>query len=156
MRQIETVSAEYNKTDSNVRIKYFSSESAAYPKTVTDRSETQENGLAYTVVKRLLTIGNYLSKGYHIFVDKFFTSVPPNLCDLGTAVTGTIRRNRKFIPKALTERFAVRVAKYFRQGLIFAVGYRKKKSQHFPVILLSSKAKAESSIHFVHVKVKAK
>ncbi|XP_043263437.1 piggyBac transposable element-derived protein 4-like [Colletes gigas] len=62
-----------------------------------DRFEIQENGLAHTVVMKLLTKGNYFSKGYHIFVDNFFTSIPlaKALYDLGTYITGTIRRNRK-------------------------------------------------------------
>ena len=37
-------------------------------------------------------MGNYLSKGYHIFMDNFFTTVPlaKRLYELGTLITGTI------------------------------------------------------------------
>ncbi|CAL7946858.1 unnamed protein product [Xylocopa violacea] len=110
-----------------------------------DRLEIQQNGLAHTVVMKLLTMGNYFLKGYHIFVDNFFTSIPlaKALYDLGTYITGTIRRNRKFLPKSLNEKFGVGITKYFRQGPILTIGYREKKSQRFPVILLSSKSKAE-------------
>lgn len=115
-----------------------------------DRLEIQQNGLAHTVVMKLLTMGNYFSKGYHIFVDDFFTSIPlaKALYDLGTYITGTIRRNRKFLPKSLTEKFGVGITKYFRQGPILTIGYREKKSQRVPVILLSSKSKAEGTTHF--------
>ncbi|PNF31176.1 hypothetical protein B7P43_G15164, partial [Cryptotermes secundus] len=57
-------------------------------------------GLAYTVLMKLLNMGNYLHKGYHIFMDNFFSSIPlaKELYELQTFITGTIRRNRKWLP----------------------------------------------------------
>nr|XP_031836771.1 piggyBac transposable element-derived protein 4-like [Nomia melanderi] len=115
-----------------------------------DRFEIQENGLAHTVVMKLLTMGNYFSRSYHIFDDNFFASVSlaKTLYGLGTYITGTIRRNRKFISEPLTEKFAIGVTKFFRQGPFLTICYREKKSQRFSVILLSSKSKAQSTTHF--------
>jgi hypothetical protein len=33
-----------------------------------------KNGMGYTVLKRLLEIGGYLNKGYHVFFDHYFMS----------------------------------------------------------------------------------
>jgi hypothetical protein len=48
-------------------------------------------------VKKLLQTGGYLNKGYHVFVDNYFMSVPlvRHLHHLSTYITGTVRRNRK-------------------------------------------------------------
>jgi hypothetical protein len=43
-----------------------------------DRGDLQEHGLSFVVVKKLLDIGNYLMKGFHVVVDNFFTSVDVN------------------------------------------------------------------------------
>lgn len=41
-----------------------------------EKESQKENGQAYTVVKKLLEMGNYLNKGYHINIDNIFSSVP--------------------------------------------------------------------------------
>jgi hypothetical protein len=41
-----------------------------------DKDNIQKNGLGYTVVKKLVVIGGYLNKGYHVFIDNYFMSVP--------------------------------------------------------------------------------
>ncbi|XP_021936450.1 piggyBac transposable element-derived protein 4-like [Zootermopsis nevadensis] len=107
-----------------------------------DRDSIQKNGLGYTVVKKLLGIGGYLNKGYLVFVDKFFMSVPlvHHLYQLGTYVTGTIKRNRKFLPQQFKNKFSVGQKMYFRSGRILACAFREKKCQRHPAILLSSHA----------------
>ena len=82
-------------------------------------------------------MGNYLSKGYHIFMDNFFMSLPlaKRLCELGTYVNGTICRNKKFLPQEFKKKFEVGEQKYFRSGPILAAAIREKKSQRFPVLV---------------------
>ena len=78
-------------------------------KTDEDKAQIQQHGLAYTVVMKLLEMGDYLSKGYHIFMDNFFTSIPlaKKLYEMGTLITGTIRRNRKFLPAIFKGKFGI-------------------------------------------------
>jgi hypothetical protein len=120
-------------------------------KSPVDKTEIVQKGLGHTVVTKLLAMGNYLSKGYHIFIDNFFTSVPlaKYLYSVGTYITGTIRRNRKFIPKQFSKKFDVGEKRYFRQGPMLAAAFREKRSQRFPVLLLSTKCKAESTIRTI-------
>lgn len=37
-----------------------------------ERGIIKESGLSYLVVTKLMAVGNYLNKGYHLFVDNFF------------------------------------------------------------------------------------
>ena len=94
---------------------------------------------------KLMEMGNYLSKGYHVFVDNFFTTVPlaKALYELKTFITGTIRCNRKELPTAFRNKFQVGEKKYFRRGHILALETREKKSQRGPGLLLSTNSKAE-------------
>ena len=112
-----------------------------------DKDAIQKYGLAHTVVMKLLKMGNYICKGYHVFMDNFFMSVPlaEDLYKLSTYVTGTIRRNRKFLPQAFQNKFEVGEKKYFRKGPILAAAFREKKSQRLPVLLLSTHSKAEDT-----------
>lgn len=98
-------------------------------------------GLPYNVVKKLLDVGQYLRKGYHIFVDNFFTSIPlaNYLYDNLTYITGTLRRNCKGIPHEMKNKFAVGQKLYMRNDNLLMLGYREKKSQKNPVLLLSTK-----------------
>lgn len=52
------------------------------------------------VVDKFLTLGDYMNKGHHIYIDNFFTSIHLAEAILGkkTYLTGTIRSNRKEIP----------------------------------------------------------
>lgn len=108
-----------------------------------DKIEIKNKGLAYVVVNKLLTFCNYLKKGFHVFTDNFYTSL--HLLDYlysnETFMTGTVRRNRKHLPKEVKEKINVGQKVYCKlDGKPFvALAYRQKKSQKQPVILLSSK-----------------
>ncbi|PNF32253.1 hypothetical protein B7P43_G17701 [Cryptotermes secundus] len=109
-------------------------------KDVENITERKKFGLAYTGVMKLLNMGNCLRKGYHIFMDNFFTSIPlaKELYKLQTFVTSTVRRNRKYLPAAFGNKFQIGQKQYFRSGPILTVAYREKKSQRSPVLLLST------------------
>lgn len=109
-----------------------------------DKDIIRTNGLGYYVVTKLLEMGNYLNKGYHLFVDNFFMSVPIMrfLFTVSTYMTGTVRRNRKHLPPQFKKKFAVGEKMYCRSGPVLACAYREKQSQRAPVLLLSSKVPA--------------
>ena len=68
----------------------------------TDLSLISGHGLSYDVVKELLPA--YHHQGYYIFLDNFYTS--PTLVDylgVGIRATGTLRTNRKNVPKEVQE-----------------------------------------------------
>jgi hypothetical protein len=69
----------------------------------------KKNGLAYTAMKKLLETGGYFNKGYHVFVENYFMSVPlvRHLHQLSTYVTGTVSRNRNLSPQQFQNKFAV-------------------------------------------------
>lgn len=104
-----------------------------------DKDDTKKFGLGHVVVMNLLKIGNYLDKGYHIFVDNFFTSIQlaKTLLERITYITGTIRRNRKYIPR---EAQVSQVGKpnYYKSDDILLCSYRDKKTKKHPVILIST------------------
>ncbi|XP_068085866.1 piggyBac transposable element-derived protein 4-like, partial [Anabrus simplex] len=112
-----------------------------------DRNEIRINGLAYTVVTKLMSLGNYFMKGFHVYADNYFTSIPlaKHLYSLGTFITGTIRRNRKGLPDAVKKPFKLVCNKYFRQGPILLVGSKQKKSQKNQVVVISTRGAAIES-----------
>ncbi|KAI4476442.1 hypothetical protein M0804_013570 [Polistes exclamans] len=96
-----------------------------------DKEEIKKNGLGYVVIEKLLALGNYMNKGYHLFIDNFFTSIllAKALLRKNTYLTGTIRRTRKHIPNEA--KFAqVGQPKYFKSNKILMCSYRDKKSCH--------------------------
>lgn len=103
-------------------------------------------GLSYNVVKKMLDIGNYFDKGYHLFVDNFFLTIPiaKYLFSRQTHITGTVRRNRRGIPDQMKQKFQVGQQLYMRSGALLMLGFREKKTQTNPVLLLSTKSEAKS------------
>jgi hypothetical protein len=87
-------------------------------------------------------------KGFHVVVDNFFTSVDlaHELFKRHAFLTGTLRRNRKNTPQGLKEKFSEGDVKYYRNGEILILGQREKKTQKNPVLLLSTKATANTSL----------
>ena len=64
---------------------------------------TSGKGLGYDVVFRLM--GNFLDRGYSLYVDNFYTS-PTLAKDLfchSTHLTGTLDRNRRGVPKQVKD-----------------------------------------------------
>lgn len=100
----------------------------------------KEKGLAYTVVNKLLSACNVIGKGYHVFVDNFFSSIPlvEMLYDKCTFLTGTLRRNRKGLPAEVLQKLEPGQKVYSKKGNTVILAYRHKKSQKNPVLLISS------------------
>ena len=78
-----------------------------------DNIETEpaaaDTGLVHKVVMRLLRLCSCLRRGYHLYIDNFFTSIPlvNELATLNTHVTGTVRRNRRFLPRGLKQKLQI-------------------------------------------------
>lgn len=108
-------------------------------KSKVDKDEIKEKGLGFLVVEKLLSMGNYLNKGYHLFTDNFYTSVELArfLYQKTTYLTGTIRRNRKLVPKE-AKTVPVNEPKYFTNDPVLMCSFREKKSKKNPVILIST------------------
>lgn len=104
-----------------------------------DKDEIKKYGLDYVVVEKLLTLGDYMNKGYHIYISNFFTSIhlAEALSQKNTYLTGTIQRNGKQIPN---EAKFVQTGhpKYFKSNKVLMCSYRDKKSTKNPVILIST------------------
>lgn len=69
-----------------------------------ENDSTQEKGLAHNVVVNLLS--GLEMKGYHVYTDNFYTS-PALYTDLhhkGFDATGTVRGNRRGIPKSIQDK----------------------------------------------------
>ena len=79
-------------------------------------------------------------------MDNFFTSIPlaKTLYGLQTFITGTIRRNRKYLPVAFENKFGVGEKKYYRKNSILAWTMREKKSQLGPVYLCQQTARLKT------------
>lgn len=110
------------------------------------KRQIKENGLGYYVVNRLLHMTNLLNKGYHIFIDNFFTSLKlaKYLYSKLTFLTGTLRKKRKGIPDIMKPKFKVGDTKYCRKDAMLLLGYREKVSQKHQVLLLTTDGKAEN------------
>ena len=83
-----------------------------------DQQGNAGRGLAHRVVMRLLNLDNYLRKGYHLFVDNFFTSFPliNELAESLTHLTGTVRHNKRELPRGLKAEINPGVTLNYRQG----------------------------------------
>ncbi|KAG8240777.1 zinc finger protein [Homalodisca vitripennis] len=97
----------------------------------TDRQHVRETGLAYNVVMKLLDVAGCLYKGFHIFVDNFFTSVrlAKALYTKCTHLTGTIRMNRKGVPQEIKTNYTIGERKYKRKNSMLLLGFRQRKTQ---------------------------
>jgi len=70
----------------------------------TDEEDTSPGGITYDLVMELLT--KYQAKGHHVFMDNYYTSprLFVNLWQIGIAATGTMRVNRKGLPRRMKEK----------------------------------------------------
>lgn len=114
----------------------------------TEKDLVSTKGLGFTVVTKLLEMGDFLNKGYHVYADNFFTSISLTqyLYSKNTFFTGTLRKTRKGIPPDMTSKFEVGQKKYLRANEMLMLGYREKKSQKSQVLLISTEAKAGSEM----------
>jgi hypothetical protein len=96
------------------------------------RQHPRKNGRGYAVMKKLLEIGGYLNKGYHVFVDNYFMPVPlvHHLHLLSTYITETVRSNRNLLPQQFMNKSAGEQKMYCRSGLLIAGVFHEKKSCH--------------------------
>jgi hypothetical protein len=88
----------------------------------------------------------YLDKGYHVFTDRYYTSIQlaKALEERTTAFTGTAMRNRQGLPESIRKpsaRLGDNEVKAFRSGRFLAIDWRapkKKKS----LVMLSTQCSA--------------
>ncbi|UYV73898.1 ZKSCAN1 [Cordylochernes scorpioides] len=102
--------------------------------------------LSYEVPMNLLQESRLLGKGYHLITDNFFTSInlAKDLLDSHTYLTGTIRINRKGLPKTLTSaKLGVEESLYMVNNNLLALAHKEKKSKP-PVKFLSTFCDASS------------
>lgn len=96
----------------------------------------------------LLDKGRCLDKGYHVFIDNFYTKLPlaRELLKRKTFLTGTINNNSKGLPKSLvTASFTVGEPVNYRQGQILVVGFKQKPTRK-PVFLMSTACEGNSTL----------
>ncbi|KAF7685756.1 PiggyBac transposable element-derived protein 4 [Cucumispora dikerogammari] len=85
-------------------------------------------GHSEAVVKDL--IDPLLDKGYHLYVDNFYTGIPlaKDLMEHNTHVCGTLRRNRKFLPKnVVTAKLTKGQVVKKRSGQITLLKWKEKR-----------------------------
>lgn len=117
-----------------------------YKGAINEDGAQTEHGQAFNIVTNLLAIGNYLRKGFHLFLDNFFTSITlaRYLYQNLTWLTGTLRLDKKCVPKKLKEKFAVGSRVYVRKGPILQMAWRGKKSKKSQYIVLSTHGEAKT------------
>lgn len=87
----------------------------------------------------------YLDKGHHVFIDRYYNSIPlvRALEIRGTVVTGTCNKNRVGLPDSIRKprKFSDNEVFAFRDGTLLCLAWRAPKKKT-PVIMLSSEASA--------------
>ena len=96
-------------------------------------------GVTYSLVMRLLRESDLLSRGHHVGMDNYFTS-PALLDELyahQTTATGTVRVNRKGLPKlALRRRLTNQQTVDFRRGQLLCTAFQDGKRR--PILLTTA------------------
>lgn len=107
-----------------------------------EEDQRHEEGITYSLVMRLLRETELLYQGYHIGLDNYFTS-PKLFLDLfqrRTLATGTVRSNRKGLPKQLLKaKLNSGEVSERRKGPLLCVAYKDHGKRP---ILLSTETKA--------------
>lgn len=111
-----------------------------------NREEVSQLGQGFTVVKKLMQMGYYLNKGFHLHLDNFFKTkkLARFLQKNSTHVTGTVRLNRKHMLRQLFGKFPVGKKVYIRKGPILQMDFREKTTNKSQFILLSTNAIAKN------------
>ncbi|GFR88292.1 PiggyBac transposable element-derived protein 4 [Elysia marginata] len=106
-----------------------------------DPDDRHEHGATYALVMRMMMAANLLRMGYHLGLDNYFTS-PKLLFDIfqgHTPATGTVRKNRKGLPKSIINaKLEKKEVAERRKGNLLCVAYKDNTRQP---ILLSTYAK---------------
>ena len=104
-----------------------------------DPAERHEEGMTYCLVLQVLDATGILHLGHHLGVDNYFSS-PKLFDDLFQAHTGTVRKNRKGLPRSWTDaKLTNKTVIERRRGNLLCVGYKDDKQQP---ILISTHAAA--------------
>ena len=109
-----------------------------------------EHGHSYDVVMNLLSEANLKNKGYHLFVDNFYTSptLAQHLHETEVMLTGFLRPNRKGVPVIIRQaKPKVQECIYARKGPLLVLTWKEKKSQKKPCLMLSTGVSAEMVDH---------
>ena len=107
-------------------------------------------GHFYDVVRELMLEASLFHKGYHLYVDNFYTS--PTLAEFlytqRTLLTGTLRANRKGVPVMMkSAKPKVGECFYARKGPLLALSWKEKKSQKNPCLMLTTGSGAQMINH---------
>lgn len=89
-----------------------------------------------------------LEKGYHLFMDNFYTKLPvtQKLLDYKTYLTGTVNKKSKDLSKKVIEtKLEPLQSIYFRKKYILLVGYKQKEKRK-PVYLITTGCYAKDDI----------
>ena len=95
-----------------------------------------EFGHSYDAVDELITEAGLFNKGYHLFVDNFYTS--PTLAEYlyskRPLLTGTLHSNRKGVPQMLNAaKPKEQDCLYFRKGPLLALAWKEKSRRKIRV-----------------------
>ena len=107
-------------------------------------------GHSYDVVRELMLESSLFNKGYHLYVDNFYTS--PTLTEFlytqKTLLTGTLRANRKGVPLMMkSAKPKVGECIYVKKGPLLALSWKEKKSQKNPCLMLTTGSGAQMINH---------
>ena len=107
-------------------------------------------GNSYDVVRELMLETSLFNKGYHLYVDNFYTS--PTLAEFlytqKTLLTGTLRANRKGVPVMMkSAKPKVGECFYAKKGPLLALSWKEKKSQKNPCLMLTTGSGAQMINH---------
>ncbi|XP_066275083.1 piggyBac transposable element-derived protein 4-like [Branchiostoma lanceolatum] len=98
-------------------------------------------GSTHALVMRLMTNGNLLQRGHHLGIDNFFSS-PDLFLELyqqGTTASGTVRCNRKGLPKqAIKKKLKNQETEERRKGNLLCVAYQDGNKK--PILLSTAAA----------------
>jgi hypothetical protein len=92
--------------------------------------------------EKLLEIGGYLNKGYHVFVTNYFMSVPlvRHLHEFIIYITGTVSTHRELLPQQFKNKFASGQRIYWRSGPLLAYVFCKEKKNRKKILPFFSPA----------------
>ncbi|KAI8500688.1 hypothetical protein Bbelb_215060 [Branchiostoma belcheri] len=100
-----------------------------------------DRGTTYHLVMRLLTACGFLNRGHHLGIDNYFSSPELffDLYDRGTTATGTVRANRKGLPKqAIKKKLRNNETAERRKGPLLCVVYKDGSKK--PILLSTAVA----------------